>query len=34
MGAMATTLMRLYFPRKNGHEKRLDLLSQFGLLDK
>ena len=25
---------KLYFPQKNGHEKRLDLLSQFGLFDK
>jgi hypothetical protein len=27
-------LVTLYFPRKNGHEKRLDWLTYLGLLDK
>jgi non-heme chloroperoxidase len=30
----ALKLKQVYFPRKNGHGKRLDLLSQFGLFDK
>ena len=25
---------KMYFPRKNGHEKRLDRLTHFGLFDK
>jgi hypothetical protein len=27
-------ITQMYFPRKNGHEKRLDWLTYLGLLDK